>query len=546
MNEKCCKCGKEAVLNEKGECFDCAEVAGIKLTKIQGISFPKKMAAILFLAFAVINIWRTYYLFLKCHANSEIIVLGYIAVAIALTCAELAGSRSEYKYPCWEKPIVLLVAKYIVSFIFGFRKDQVFFSGQAMQSIKVAFCFIVVWIVVQIAFTFHKRNKILEENGIFTQMKSRFSDMPKVAQWYYTISNDEISEKIPKEVDYAVDMIRCFDCEEDIKEKVIQLIQNRDSELYVTNEVKLYYCKAIENCMDAAFRKYENGDWVNEIRYDMENGFAIAEELPKSTYVTKELFELSQMVRRELSEPWKHYLEWEQKVGMSQNFQLFRSESIGITLGEAGEHRVADELKPYEGQVIILPNLRLEVEGESIENDFVLVSPYGVYALEVKNLGSGGSYGLYIEKDGRWNKMRGNSLEYMESPVHQNERHILYLEKYINLELGRDIDNYLRVQGIVVIANDRVDIKNESDNLILRYNNIMSTIRKQPVIMKEEDMKKIAEILLDAGLGPKEYPMSNYFNCYFNAKVLTEDYLRWKESTKELKEYSDRYRTGKL
>lgn len=556
--EKCCKCGKEAVLNEKCLCFDCAELGTIKLTKIQRVRFPKSVALILFLIFSAVNIGLTYYLLIKCHAKVEIVLIGYVVIAVVLICLELVHYKPQYKYPRWEKPIVHLIAKYTVSFILGFQNDRVLFKGRALQSLKVSVCFVVIWVVVEILliFMFTKQAQIYRENWIFRQMKSRFSDMPKVTQESPLLRNGGMQVECNEQVYYAVDVVRCSDWEDEIKEKVIELIESREDELWTNNKIKLYYCRAVENCMDAVFRTYENGDWVNEIMYDIKNGFKIVtesdienasklvmeEDFTASYYGVRELFELFQTARSNLLEPWNRYAEWEKQIGISQRFQEFRNESIGVTLGEKGEQQVARELRPYEGQIIALPNLRLEVEGESIENDFILISPYGIYVLEVKNLGSGGGYGLYIEKDGRWNKMRGRSLEYMESPVHQNERHILYLEKYVNTELGRNLDNYLRVQGMVVIANDKVDIKNESDNLVLRYNNIMGTIRKQPVIMKEKEMKKIAEILLKAALEPKEYPMANYFNYYLEAKIFTDDYLFWKERTEGLKKYVDEYR----
>lgn len=547
MMEKCCKCGKEAILNEKGECFYCAEISGIKLTEMQKVPVPKAIAPLLFLVLSAINIFFTYFLFLACDARSETMIFGYIIIAIILTIMELVGFKLKYIYLRWWKPAVLLAAKYIIATVFGFRKADVPISGWGWQSIKVSFFFIVIWGVVQaILLDNSKVTKIIKENNIFQQMENRLSDIPTIKNEYKKISDEEIYRNIDKEIAHVEDIVKSYGCSSDIKENVIKLIHDRNGELQTNNETKFYYCKVIEQCMDESFRKYENGDWVNEIGLDIDNGFGIINDFCERPYVTKKLFELSQIVRKKISEPWDGFLEWEQKVGISQNFQLFRSESIGASLGEMGEQRVADELRPYEGQIIVLPNLRLEVEGESVENDFILISPYGVYVLEVKNLGSGGSYGLYIEKDGRWNKTFGNRTEYMESPVHQNERHILYLEKYINGELGRRIDDYFRVQGMVVLANEKVNIKNESDNLIVRYNNIMSTIRKQPVIMKENEMKQIAEILSKAGLEPKEYPVSNFFNCYINAKIFTNDYLSWKESTKELKEYVDAFRNERI
>lgn len=546
--EKCCKCGKEAVLNDKGMCFDCADTGGIKLTEMQKAGFSKSVAVTLFLIFSVVNIRTTYSLLGRFQRIDGIILIGYVIIAIGITYVKLEWCKPEYKYPCWEKPTALILIKYIVSFILGSSEDVAFLYMM---------CFVIIWAVIEILFSiiFYKRNRNFKQNWVLQHMENRLSDIPKTVQEFPTLSDNEYQVEFRAEVDYAVDVVQCSDWEDEVKEKVIELIQDRNDELWVDNKIKSYYCRVVENCMDAAFREDENGNWINEIMSDINSGFKIASEseiengskiiiagdYETDYYSTQGLFEMFQTARIRLLIPWKCYLEWEKEIGISQHFQEFRSESIGVSLGETGEQRVAMELQPYEGQIIVLPNLRLEVDGESIENDFVLISPYGIYVLEVKNLGSGGGYGLYIEKDGRWNKVRGRNMEYMESPVHQNERHILYLEKYINAELGKNLDNYLRVQGIVVIANDKADIKNESDHLILRYKDIMSNIRRQPVVMKEEEMKKIAGILQKAGLEPKKYPIANYFNYYCDAKLFTNEYLFWKESTEKLKKYVDEY-----
>jgi hypothetical protein len=267
----------------------------------------------------------------------------------------------------------------------------------------------------------------------------------------------------------------------------------------------------------------------------------IARSDGERTYVTKPIFEMSQRLKREFFRTYKKYCDFfydKRKLIKDVN-----SDYAILMTGHVGEERVETVLKPYEGQIITIPNLRIEVEGNSVESDFIIVSPYGVYVLEVKNLGNKSQYGLRIEKDGRWTKTYGGKKEITKSPVEQNERHILYLEKYINQALGRGLDEHIRLQGMVVIANDNVDIRNETDDIIIRYGNIMNTIRKRPIIMKEAEMKVVAETLKSAGLAAKRHTLSYCKNpfeeVYLQLFTGEKLFMEWADNVKPLLQYVD-------
>lgn len=57
-----------------------------------------------------------------------------------------------------------------------------------------------------------------------------------------------------------------------------------------------------------------------------------------------------------------------------------------LDLGLDGEKFVDEYLKIYEDEIINLSNMRLEVEGDSIENDNILITRKGIFILEVKNM----------------------------------------------------------------------------------------------------------------------------------------------------------------
>ena len=217
---------------------------------------------------------------------------------------------------------------------------------------------------------------------------------------------------------------------------------------------------------------------------------------------------------------------------------LIKKELNIIEIGIRGEELVNSHLEMYDDEIINLSNIRLEVEGNSIENDNILLTPYGIYILEVKNLGSGGSYDLNISKDGKWSKVfkNGNveSIEY--NATLQNERHIRYLQRYINQRLNRKFDdeNYIKINGLVIIPNNEVDIKNDSEQAIFRMSEIYRNISKGEKIFNKDELINLKEIILKECLEPKKYKVNDYlYELKNNFEVLNTQSNFHKEKISE-------------
>ena len=199
---------------------------------------------------------------------------------------------------------------------------------------------------------------------------------------------------------------------------------------------------------------------------------------------------------------------------MDRKVKIIEKELQIIRLGIEGEKLINNHLQMYEDEIINLSNIRLEVDGESIENDNILLTPYGIYILEVKNLGSKGSYSLNISKDGKWYKKFTNGttegIEYDASM--QNERHIRYLQKHINKKLNRNIDDsdYVKVNGLVIIANNKIDIENNSELPIFRVSEIYRQIVEKEVIFTKKELLNLKEVILSENLKPKKYETYDY------------------------------------
>lgn len=221
----------------------------------------------------------------------------------------------------------------------------------------------------------------------------------------------------------------------------------------------------------------------------------------------------------ELRKSFKNYLECRSK----DIEELMKAANSG----KEGEDIVNNYLKQYDVEFINLPNIRLEIDGNSIENDNILITRHGIFVIEVKNLSPEGKYSIEIEKDGRWLKHFSNNKQEIikMDATRQNDRHIAYLNKFINRELGRSLDNYIHAKGIVVIANDKIKIKNNSNQHVYRFTEIYRHITEKPVIFTQKEMEKIEKIILANNLQSKKFDLVDFIKeidhnvLYFDRKT---------------------------
>ncbi len=100
-------------------------------------------------------------------------------------------------------------------------------------------------------------------------------------------------------------------------------------------------------------------------------------------------------------------------------------------LGEAGESVVLDDLKRLDRRYAILHNVVLKTElGDTTQIDFVVLSVYGIFVLEVKNY-SGWIFGS--EPQELWTQVLYHEKNKFLNPLRQNYKHIKALSYILAL-----------------------------------------------------------------------------------------------------------------
>jgi hypothetical protein len=157
------------------------------------------------------------------------------------------------------------------------------------------------------------------------------------------------------------------------------------------------------------------------------------------------------------------------------------------------------ELKTAFAQKLFLPsseyvdlnNVTIRTRLGTTQIDHVIVSRYGVFVVETKNM-SGWIFGS--EDNPFWTKInRGNKLKF-QNPLHQNEAHIRALSNLAGIPPER-------MHSVVVFRGD-CSLKTEVPANVLTSGYIGYVKSKTQVLFTDAEVKRIVEVI-KAGMLPK-------------------------------------------
>lgn len=201
--------------------------------------------------------------------------------------------------------------------------------------------------------------------------------------------------------------------------------------------------------------------------------------------------------------------------------------------GKNGEDYVSQQLKLYEGKYKVLENIVIESndsQGETSEVDAYIITDKGLVVAEVKNFGNENQR-LHITSDGRWvmeDVHNGHILRRIEkSPVEQNARHCLAIERLLTEEFGEDCE--IPIIPVVFIANNKVAIQNESQSSVIRVSEFYTFINSisNGAKVSKDVQAKIEEILKKKDIGAREFGVKSRLQKMKCLEELEEEFTKY-------------------
>lgn len=198
-----------------------------------------------------------------------------------------------------------------------------------------------------------------------------------------------------------------------------------------------YVLRHLPGSRDSDFYCYEcavhRRDMVQELVRAWQDENPAAEQLPDSCRVRRSAVRFSEPPRQK-DDPMLSPIEqagWEGE--QMTNYELEWLPKTFVSMRKFPQH-------------LLLSNPQFR-RGERQEYDHLLVSPWGVFSIETKNM----SGAVTIRPDGQWTRVRQGRMEGIPAPTSQAERHELLLESF----LPRSVP----VHSIICLANRNVTIE---------------------------------------------------------------------------------------
>lgn len=212
--------------------------------------------------------------------------------------------------------------------------------------------------------------------------------------------------------------------------------------------------------------------------------------------------------------------------------------------GEIGENNIAFQLKSSGIDMYVLHDIFLTINDIPAQIDYLVITRNHIYVIECKNLygnieiDNKGAFIRHFQKNGKWER------EGMDSPITQNERHLLVLKELRKKSEGNSLFKKLfetdygnSYKSIVVLANPKTILndryaKREVKEKVIRADQLIAYIKSTDEAEKnyklsEAAMYDLAQFYLDNNQPKKTDYTLKYEEMVRKVKTERESYKEY-------------------
>ena len=164
-------------------------------------------------------------------------------------------------------------------------------------------------------------------------------------------------------------------------------------------------------------------------------------------------------------------------------------------IGNIGERKISLRLHLLPTEYYLLDDVYLKVNENYVQIDHIVVSKYGVFVIETKNI-KGWIFGT--DKSEYWTKnMYGNKYEF-RNPLKQNYYHVKMLQTLLQLPQNKFIPIVVFLKGATLKCN--------TSGNVVKINHLNRTIKRyDEVIIDDEEVHRIIMLLTEQNIKDRKY-----------------------------------------
>lgn len=227
---------------------------------------------------------------------------------------------------------------------------------------------------------------------------------------------------------------------------------------------------------------------------------------------------LDETLSQKMGIPFHHTYYFNHYLNELKNFNAsvinkYSNDFNAIDLGVEGEKRMDKELLSfsYNNEFKFLKNVVLKFEGKSFETDFLIFSKYGIFSIEVKNIGENGNFGIRITNDGQWLKVLNNGNTVPMSDISsQVNFHTSMTEKMLHQYKKEKNVVLPEVKPAIIIANNNVMIDNQARLPVFRISQFIHELKSNPITMDENTQTDLYEWFQQFIIPAKKYEAEDF------------------------------------
>lgn len=192
-------------------------------------------------------------------------------------------------------------------------------------------------------------------------------------------------------------------------------------------------------------------------------------------------------------------------------YKLFKSRIKGFL----GEKNIAIRLSSLnKSKYKVVNNLVLENSGKTCQIDHLIISDYGLFVIETKNL-KGWIFGA--ETSEYWSQIIYKRKEYFYNPIRQNSGHIIALRNCLKQF------PFVKYIPIVVFSNSAT-LKFRINSHVVYSNQLLKVIKQySDVLLSEEDKDELYKIIKSTNTS-NTYNRANHINS-IKKRIVERDKL---------------------
>ena len=153
-------------------------------------------------------------------------------------------------------------------------------------------------------------------------------------------------------------------------------------------------------------------------------------------------------------------------------------------VGEFVVDQIANRYLPEDFK--ILSDVVLKSDNGTTQIDQILVSPYGIFVIEVKNY-----KGWIFGSNGRWTQVLYNTKHKFQSPLKQNCKHVNTLQSILKFP-----DEKFR--SLIVFSDDVIFKTTMPDNVVIGAQGYLNYLLKHQTVLLEKDIVETSVTMIES------------------------------------------------